>query len=68
MSGRSVASRRVKTSTFEAAFAEPPRQLGDVDVQAAGVSDARRGEWRRVHADHGHSLWIFDACAHLDLR
>ena len=53
---------------LQAAFAEPPRELGDIDVQTSGVAHARRGEWRRMHADHRYSLRIFDACAHLDLR
>ena len=35
---------------------------------APGVAHARRGEWRRMHADHRYSLRIFDACAHLNLR
>ena len=63
--GRVLAGKDIH---LQAALAEPSRELGDIDVQTPGVSHARRGEWRRMHADHGHSLRIFDACAHLDLR
>ena len=53
---------------LQASLAEPSRQLGYIDIQTAGVSHARRCKWRRMHADHCHSMRIFDACVHLHLR
>ena len=43
---------RVKMSTSTSARGEPPGQLDDVDVHAAGVTGARLVERRGVQADH----------------
>jgi hypothetical protein len=62
--GRVTAGEDVHLQTT---LAQPPGQLGDIDVQAAGVSHTRRSEWRRMHADHCHSMGIFNVYAHLHL-
>jgi hypothetical protein len=49
-------------------LAEPPRQLGDVDVETSGIAEAWRGQRRRMHADHRDAIRILAACVHFSSR